>query len=283
MTKPIRVTIRGPDDPRVDAPTVDDLLGQIRDFVGILRDVERAVEADGANELVWRVTDATMNSPISLELTPYGDRAAGEISARAALVEGVVVEGLRALRSGEARPPYFTDETIAKAQRIHGRVLNGLSDTVFTFENEGEGIVINPAAARGFQKTMESAQARAAMPYREFGSIEGFVTKPELDGHNRAILRFKARLGGAEIKAFASGHAFRQVEELTLHEVWQGVRVRVYGTINYRTLGQIEHINATGIEILDKHNLPGIDDILDTGFTSGLSTEHFLRELRRDD
>lgn len=283
MAKPVRVTITGPTDPRVDAPSVDDLIGQVRDFIGVLRDVERAAEASGTNELVWRVTDAAMNSPISFEFTPTGAGPAAAVAARAERVERITVDGLKALRRGEPRPQYFTDDAIAKARKLHARVLNGLSDTVIAVEDEPEPVVIDRPAARDFERTMERARALASIPYREFGSVEGFVTKPELDGFQRAILRFKARLGGAEIKAYASGNAFRQVEALTLHDVWEGVRVRVYGNISYKSLGQIEHINATGIEVLDALDLPGIDDIVDPGFTGGLSTEAFLRELRRDD
>lgn len=284
MAKAVTVTIIGPADPSVDAPTVDDLIGQIRDFVGVLRDVEQAVESDGANKLVWRVTDASMNSPIRFELTPYGPGPAAALAARAILVEETAIAGLRSLRSGNPRPPYFTDEAVAKAQRLHARALNGLSGTILAIGGDADPVVIDPAAARDVQKTMERAEALASMPYAEMGSIEGFVTKPELDGHQRAILRFKARLGGAEIKAYARDNAFRQVEALTLYEVWHGVRVRVYGRISYKSLGVVEHINATGIEVLDKgDDLPGIDDILDPSFTAGLSTEDFLRELRRDD
>jgi hypothetical protein len=283
MGKPVRVTITGPADGWIDAPTVDDLLGQIRDFLDVLRGVERAAEAGGTNQLVWRVTDAAMNSPISLELTPFGAGPAAATAARAERVERIAIDGLKALRRGEARPPYFTDDVIAKARKLHSRVTNGLSDTIIALADDAEPVVIDRAAARDFERTMERAQALASIPYKEFGSVEGFVTKPELDGYGRAILRFKARLGGAEIKAFASGHAFRQVEALTLHDVWEGVRVRVYGTISYKTLGQIEHINATGIEVLDTQPLPGINDIVDPNFTGGLSTEEFLRELRRDD
>lgn len=283
MPKAVTVTIIGPADLSVDAPTVDDLIGQIRDFVGILREVELSVEPDGASKLVWRVTNASMNSPLKFELTPYGTGPAAALTARALLVEETVIAGLRSLRSGNSRPPYFTDDAIARAQRLHSRALNGLSGTIISVDGDPNPVVINPAAARDVQRTMERAEALVSMPYAEMGSIEGFVTKPELDGHQRAILRFKARLGGAEIKAYARDNAFRQVEALTLYEVWHGVRVRVYGRIIYKSLGVIEHINATGIEVLDKGDLPGIDDILDPNFTAGLSTENFLRELRRDD
>lgn len=283
MANAVTVTIIGPADPTVDAPTVDDLFGQIRDFVGILRDVERAVDVDGPENLVWRVTDASMNSPIRFELTPYGTGPAAAVVARAAMVEGTALAGLRALRRGDPRPPYFSDEAISKAQRLHNRTRNGLSGTLVTIEGEVEPVVIDRAAARDFEKTMVRAQALESIPYTEMGCVEGFVTKPELDGHQRAILRFKARLGGQEIKAFARDNAFRQVEALTLYDVWHGVRVRVYGKISYKSLGEIEHINATGIEVLDKDDLPGIGDILDSKFTGGLRTEDFLRELRRDD
>jgi len=284
MGKPVRVTITGPDDERIDAPTAEDLLGQISDFLDILRGVEQAVEG-GGKALVWRVTDATMNSPISLEFTPFGEGPAANVAARIERVEKTTADGFKALRRGDPHPPYFTDAVLAKARRLHSRVLNGLSDTVIAFESdiEADAVVIDPAAARDLERTIEREKAATSAPYKEFGSIEGFVTKPELDGFGRAILRFKARLGGAEIKAFASGDAFRQVEALTLHEVWEGIRVRVYGVISYKTLGQVEHINAKGIEVLDAHPLPGIDDIIDPMLTDGLSTEEFLRELRRDD
>jgi hypothetical protein len=64
--------------------------------------------------------------------------------------------------------------------------------------------------------------------------------------------------------------------------VWHGVRVRVYGTISYKSLGVIDGLAATGIEVLDRVQLPGIDDIVDPTFAGGLSAEEFLAEQRRD-
>ena len=285
MAKPVRVTISGPDDERIDAPTVDDLLGQIRDFVEVLKSVEKTLGPNEAGEIEWRVTDATMNSPISLEFTPYGKGGAAAVASHVDRIEQITASGLRALRRGDARPPFFSDETLVRAKRLHARVLNGLSDTVIAFDAtiDTEALVIDRPAARDVERTIDRARAKSSAPYREIGSIEGFVTKPELDGYNRAILRFKSRLSGEEVKAYASGDAFRQIEALTLSDVWHGLRVRVYGTITYKSLGVVEVINATGIEVLDDEALPGIDAIIDPNFTGGISTEDFLRELRRDD
>jgi hypothetical protein len=282
MAKPVRVTITGTADTVSDAPTVNDLIGQLRDLAEVFRGVEKALLPDRGSELVWRITDASKNSPLSLELTPYSPTdAAANVAERATKVERATAEGLIALRRGEARPAYFTDDILPRAKRLYQRVQNGLADTTISFDADvAEAIVIDRPAAEQVERKAEAAKGQASIPYREIGSVEGYITKPELDGYGRAVLRFKARLTGAEVKAYARGEAFHQVEQLRLSDVWNGARVRVYGLINYKGLGQIDVINASGIELLDVEPLPGIDDIVDPTFTGGLSTEEFLRRQR---
>jgi hypothetical protein len=59
LAKPIKIIVRGADNRGDDAPTVEDLLEQIQDFVAVLHSVESAVADDGKEEIVWRVTDVT--------------------------------------------------------------------------------------------------------------------------------------------------------------------------------------------------------------------------------
>ena len=284
MAKPVKMIIKGAGEAGANAPTVDDLLGQVRDFVEVLQSVEKAFSDDHANQIVWRVTDAERQNPITFELTPFAANPAIFIDARAEQIERIALEGMFAIQRGDLRPPFFNDEALAKARKLHARVTNGLDGTEFSIDGTlgVDDVVINPATAREVGKAFEADKAIAPIPYREFGSIEGFVTKAELDGHNRAVLRFRSRINGAEIKAIATGDAFQQLETLRLSDVWQGIRVRVHGTINYRGLGIIEGLVATGIEVLDRTDLPGIDDIVDPTFTGGLSSEAFLAEVRRD-
>ncbi len=282
MAKPIKITIKGSGEIGSDSPTVDDFLGQVRDFLSVLEGVEKAVSKDGESELVWRVTNAQMNSPIWVELTPFSKNPAVFIGARAKLVEQVVYEGMFAVKNGEQKPRYFNEEVMSKARRIHERVTQGLVDTTFSFAPDiaDSPIIIDADSARRVKASHQAALAEQPIPYRELGSIEGFVSKAELDGFGRAILRFRSRLDGSEIKAVATGRAFQQLEELRLSEVWQGVRVRVYGTISYRGLGIVEGLSATGIEVLDQTSLPSFDDIIDGNFTGGLISERYLAELR---
>lgn len=283
MAKPIRVTIKGAGEAGDNAPTVDDLLGQVRDLVELLQGVEKAVSDDHTNQIVWRVTDAERKNPISFELTPFPTNPAIFIGARAEAVERVAIEGLVALRNGETRPAFFTDEVLSRARKLHARVKNGLADTVLSFDDDlGGAVMIDTHAALSIEKAFELAAAAGPVPYREIGSIEGFVSRAELDGYGRAVLRFRARIDGTEIKAVATGSAFQQLESMRLSEVWHGVRVRVYGTISYKGLGVVESVVATGIEVLDRTDLPGIDAIVDPNFTGGLSADEFLAEQRRD-
>lgn len=282
MAKPIRITITGSDAFGTDAPTVDDFLGQVRDFLDILRGVEKAVAGDSENEIVWRVTNAQMKSPISVEVTPFAKNPAIFVDTRAEQVERAAMDGLVAIKEGEQRPLYFNDAVLSKAQKIYSRITNGLSNTVFGFDISiaDTPVVIDRPTARRVEAAFVAAKAQAPIPYREIGSIEGFISKAERDSFGRAILRFKSRLDGAEIKAVATGRAFQQLEPLRLSDVWQGVRVRVYGTISYRSLGVIDGLNATGIEVLDQSPLPGMYDILDENFTGGLTSESYLAQLR---
>ena len=283
MTKPITIAIKAAKGIGTDAPTADDFLGQVRDFLDVLRGVEKALASDGENELIWRVTNAQMNSPISVELTPFARDSGIFVDARAEQVERATMEGFVAVSAGDPSPRYFNNDVMAKVHRMHGRVRDGLDDTVFSFDKtiSKSPIIIDRASARKIEAARQMTISTAPIPYRELGSIEGFVSKADPDGMGRAILRFKSRLDGAEIKAFATGDAYRQIESLKLSDVWQGARVRVYGTIHYRSPGMVDKLIASAIEVLDQGRLPGPDEITDETFTSGVASEAYLEELRR--
>ena len=70
MDQVIRLSItgRGAD---TDAPTVDDLFEQVRDYFVVMQEVERALAADGVNAIDWRVVSASTNSPVELGVAPF--------------------------------------------------------------------------------------------------------------------------------------------------------------------------------------------------------------------
>ena len=106
MAQPIKISVKGTDTEGegVDAPTVEDLLSQVQDFVSILRGVEKAVAIDGKEHLVWRVTDATRNSPITFEVTPFPRTHGMNIDSRAAAVVSAAANGLAQIAQRADRP-----------------------------------------------------------------------------------------------------------------------------------------------------------------------------------
>jgi hypothetical protein len=281
--KPIEVTIRSSDG-GVDAPTVHDLLGQVEDFVRVLEGVEEAMAGDEKPALIWRVTNATKNSPLTLEITPYPEDLAINIDRRVVEVERAAIGGLHALQTGVARPMYFTDKVMNRARCLHARVQNGLAETVIKVDKAvaRSPLVLNRSVADTVQKHARLIEDKDAIPYKELGSIEGFIASVELDGRHRAVLTLRARINGEIVKAFARDRAFQQLERIKLGDVWSGARVRVFGLLHFRRLGVIEHIDATNVEMLDIEQLPSMDEIVDPTFTGGLTTEEFLERLRNE-
>lgn len=278
---PIKVTIRS-SDAGTDAPTVHDLLGQVEDFVRILEGVEESIASDGKREIVWRITDASKNSPLTIEITPFAYNPAMNITNRVMEVESAAIDGLSALERGVARPMHFTDTVLNRARKLHSRVQNGLAETTFSVDSSiaSNPVVLNRRVADAVQKSAQVIEDADAIPYRELGSIEGFIASVELDGLHRAVLTLRARVNGAVVKAFARERAYQQLEKIKLGDVWTGARVRVFGLIHFRRLGVVDHVDATNVEILDIENLPSIDDILDPTLTGGLIAEEFLGHLR---
>jgi hypothetical protein len=274
----IRISGRGAG---TDAPSADDLLDQVRDYLEILRGVEAAVAEDGQNAIDWRVVDAHKNSPLALQFAPFPRQYAVNIDHRVEIVARRTAEGLKALQERPERPPYFTDKVVARVERVCARVTNGLDLSEVSF---GEGLptaVVTAATARAAARNALLILKPTDRPYKEAGSVEGISQGVQKDGYGRHLLYIKSRVSGEEVKCILRGAAEQKVEERRIADILRGCRVLVSGTIEYRSLGSIFQVIATDVNFLRSHaELPGVDDILDETFTGGLRTEEYLERLR---
>jgi hypothetical protein len=283
MTDPIRFTIRG-HSAETDAPTVEDLVAQIEDWFSILRGVEEALAEDSAREIEWRVTGASMNSPLAFELTAFPRRHGMNIERRAREVKQQVAAGLSVLRSKAERPSYFTEPVLERTARLFERVMNGLSLTKIEFGDHLPEIEINPTSARAAATNISSVRKPKEKPYREIGSVEGTLQRVERDGYGRPLLFVKLRVDGEIVKCVARDSARAEVEGHEIADIWKDRRVRVFGTIYYRALGRITQIEADAVQFLrPKGELPRPGDIVDETFTGGLKSEEYLERLRNGD
>lgn len=279
--KPIKITIVG-SGPETDAPTVDDLLGQLRDVVELMRDLERAVAEPGENiEIEWRVTDARRSSPLAIEVTPFPKHYGMNITRRDESIRQKASAGLSSLLFGADRPAYFNDQIVKRAEHIYERVTANLNATQIDFGVDLPPIIISPQNARIAIGNAVRLQKPEEKPYREFGSVEGYPSSVERDGLGRPLLWMRVRLNGDNIKCVLRGAALAEIGRRQVRDIIEaGNRVLVRGLIYYRTPGKISSIDADSLEFLRRSGLPQIEDIINKEFTGGKRSEDYLEEVR---
>lgn len=271
------IKARGPSE----APTVDDLLDQVRDYFEILKGVEEAVAEDGSHAIEWRVINASANTPISIEAAAFPREYGVNVDQRAEVVTRQTAYGLRQLQTTGERPTHFTNKVLVRAEKLFERITNGLEQTTVDHGPDLPAIDLTPGVAR-----IAAANARHILmpqnkPYKEQGSVEGYAQSIERDGWGRPLLWIRHRLTGESVKCLVSGGAITELENRQIRDVWRNRRIQVYGILHYRGLGQLAQIEAISIRFLrDRRELPDVDDILDENFTGGLSSEEYLTRLR---
>lgn len=285
MAKPIKITVSGTDHRGGDAPTVEDLLAQIQDFVFVLREVEDAVSDGNQSEIVWRVTNATKNSPLTFEVTPTSKKHAMNIDSRVQKVVQATAKGFQHFAQTGERPAYFTDQVVDRATKVYARVTNGLAATIVDFGEyeDAPKFHATPDRARDVAKKLEAFKHSRPIAHREIGSLEGYINKVELDGFGRPLVWLKSRLDGQVVKCVSDAKGLDRIGHFEVSEVLKGLRVQVHGLIYYKDIEQISHIEVEGVHVFEEDaNLPDHTKIVSPNFTNGLEASEYLARLHSD-
>jgi hypothetical protein len=283
MSNIIRFMISG-HGPETDAPSMEDLIDQMRDYLDILRGVEEAAAGVAESAIVWRVVEASRNSPVTFGLAAYPKQYATNIDQRVAIVLRETAQGLATIKNRAERPKYFTNHVMRKARKIAERVTNGIGMTSADFGPGFPTIELTATAARAAMHNVDLVLSGPSKPYQEIGSIEGYFQGVELDGFNRRIAHVRDRITGEHVKCViprGPSQLALDIATRPIGEVWNKVRVQVFGRIFYDGPGRIDRVEADGIHFFrPRSELPQIDDVVDDDFTSGLCSEEYLGRLR---
>lgn len=265
-----------------DAPTVQDFLGQLRDFFDILKGVEEAVSADAKNVIEWRIVAASMNSPIRIEAEAFPREFGVNIDRRVHAVVKNAAEGLRQLSVSDHRPSNFTDAVLQRAECFFQRVANGLSHASVDYGEYAPVFEVNRDVAGAAEKRVAGLLNPAPKTYRELGSVEGYFKAVERDGYNRSLVWIRHRITGADVKCIVTDDELRsRMSSAQIGEVWSGRRLLVSGMVYFKALGKIDYVDAEDFRLLrQRHELPSLEEILDETFTNGMRTEDYLEKLR---
>ena len=283
MSKIVRFTITG-HAPDTDAPSVEDFLDQVRDYVDILRGVEEAVAGAPGSAIVWRVVEASRSSPVMFGVEAFPKHYATNIDQRTALVVGETARGLSALKSRAERPKFFTNDVMRKARKVAERVTNGIGRTKADFGPNLPSDELTQATAQNVIRNVDAALAGPLKPYQEIGSVEGYLTGVELDGFGRRVAYVRERVTGETVKCVIPKSAPQLAFDLSakpIGDVWRRIRVLVSGRIHYNGTGKIDRVEATDVQFLrTRAELPQIDEVIDENFTNGMRSEEYLERLR---
>jgi hypothetical protein len=278
MAQPIKFQIRGSREG--DAPTVDDFVDQLRDLIGLIEGVERAL-GDGGEAIEWRVTQASTNSPIAIEATPFPKQYGVNIDARVLAVKTAAAAGLHALLTDRMRPTYFDQNVLSRAKRIADRVTSGLAETVIDWGDDAESFSLTSKTA-GFMASNAAAVLKPKVrPYSERGTLEGFHDGLFPGNAGKPELYVRSRRTGERIKCTLTPEAAADIRHREIGEVLAGRRLQVRGTLHYKAPHHLDHVTAEHVRVIPRNEeLPTLDQIIDPNFTDGLSTEAYLEAVR---
>lgn len=280
MRKTIKLSISGK-GAETDAPTVEDALDQLRDYLDILQGVEEAVAGSSVSALVWRLVDARRNSPLAFEIQAFPRQYATNIDSRAEIVTTETARGLAILQARAERPPHFTNRVMRRAHRIFERATNGISISEADFGETLPKTQITPTVGRTTARNIDLVLTTPERPHQELGSIEGRLQGIARGGWGRRTVYVIDRITGEPIRCLVSDGLAPELEVREIRDVWRYSRVEVRGRIHFSGGGAIDHVDAEEFIFLrQRSDLPQIDEIIDPDFTGGVGTEEYLERLR---
>ena len=119
--------------------------------------------------------------------------------------------------------------------------------------------------------------------HKEIGSLEGFVCKIEFDGCGRPIVWIRSRLNGQLAKCVERDSGFNRIKHIEVINSLPGLRIRVSGHLNYKSLNQISNIEVDDVHVFEPDNmLPDSSTIIALNFTNGLEASAYLKILREN-
>lgn len=231
------------------------------------------------------MTDVTRNSPLSFEITPFPKTYGMNIELRAEQVVTSAAKGMRALVSGDDRPAYFSSELVDRVEKVFERVANGLAATAVDFSGYQDAPALEITKLTVGRQVIAIHEFRSPrpVPHKELGSVEGIITRVELDSYQRPVLWLKSRLDGQSFKCIAVGGALDRIGHYEVADVLKGMRITVYGMVSYRDLEVIGTVEVDGVHVFsDDNELPDFENIVSPNFTNGVEASEYLKAMHQD-
>jgi hypothetical protein len=246
-----------------DAIVLERFQVAVQAFVTLLTVVDRSFH-HGTRTVRWRLAELSYASPAMI--------AADSTDDPAALLHGVILDGVEALEQAGRIPTELSDDAMEQisalgALRGHGGIL-GIELQAMN-GRPGQGARV----ARVTQRSVATVQDALAGKFTALGSVEGRLEGINI--HGRRYFNIYEPVHGKRVRCIFPESMFAEAKDSL------GFRVLVSGEVQTNARGYPVTVTADKLRRLrDKQELPSLDDILgiEGSTTGGIESTRFIKE-----
>lgn len=272
MTERMTVVVLGR-----DGLTVEDAMRQV------LETFEMMGRADpgAAASIEWCLVSATTNSPLTVVAEAKSLKPGVDATQVARSQKAKFRRCVSELRSGTLPAAWRSQDDRRRAKTWLQRTNNGVAYTRIDTDPTDEPIEITAKDTLLAEPALDAPQV-TSKPKDQIGSVEGYLTGVDTHYHKPAI-RIRERKSGASVLCIVPEEFRSQIaNEASFEDVWRERRVVVRGRIHYDSSGKVREVIATKVHAVASQDVD-VSQIRDPDFTSGLSAEDYLEQMRDGD
>ena len=278
MAERLRIVIGAP-TAHPDFLTVHDAMNQILDHFALA-----SADDPESKEVGWKLAAISMQSPVTVEGEAISLTKGVNVDLIARRQIDRLSRGLQEIRQGRVPKEWTHGESGKIVERILARNKNGIGKTEVYLRDDPAPIDITPQIAEKAIEEIEKQKRPASFfgedrSRDEFGLLDGYLIAVGAY-HNLPAIQIVDRLTEDEIWCRVPEDVRDKIaESADFNDVWKRSRVLVKGLIRYDQSGKIISVFNSEVCLVSAKQV-SVDDIRDTGFTSGLRPSQYLEKLR---
>ncbi len=247
-----------------DSITLNALVSALRNFLGVLEDLDSAVSGQPNGSVRWEVVSLEKKSPLTVGVVAHPKQ---ELANLAPQIERELVDGLAMLSYSTERNRYYSDAAISKVKRLAQQSKSLGRIKIYTQEKEHQTIIDDG--------TLKNIRELTGAKEEGLGSVTGNLEA--ITVHRANEFRVWDDYSGKPVTCRFTPDMENDVKTLLRQ------RVQVHGLVYFNQTGQPTVINVDGIELATPDSsLPTIAEMsgLVEDFTDGVPLEQYLEDLR---
>jgi hypothetical protein len=242
--------------------------------IGILRELDTAISRHSSGTLNWYVSRLNNNGTLLLEVLSkqrQAKRKRAEVPDFAPEVAASFVTGLENIECHGTSPPYLTDTGMRKVQGMVSLIhKNGAKGFVASIPEVQRSVEVSDKASKTISELLP-------VKTEAVGSVEGRLEAISIHGGKKFVIYHSISKKAVNCRFEQEGIMEKVIQSL-------GSRVIVSGEIFSNAKGEPVKVAVSDFGLIEgTGRLPTVAELTgsDPDFTGGLTTEEYIRSIRR--